>query len=104
MGMLCHLAALSKYVGIPFGNIIGPLIIWLIKREEMPFVNEEGKESLNFQISMTIYMIVSALFCLIGLPLIFVLIIVDIIYVVLAAVKASSGQSYKYPLTIRFIQ
>lgn len=52
-GMVCHLAALAGYL-FPFGNIIGPLIVWLIKKEEMPFVADQGKESLNFQITMAI--------------------------------------------------
>jgi hypothetical protein len=53
--MGCHLAALALYIGIPFGNIFGPLIIWLIKKDEIPLVDEQGKESLNFQISLILY-------------------------------------------------
>jgi len=53
--MGCHLAVLAVYMGIPFGNILGPLIIWLVKKDEFPLVDEQGKESLNFQISMLIY-------------------------------------------------
>lgn len=60
-GMLCHLTALLGIIGIPFGNIVGPLIIWLLKKNVYPFVNEQGKESLNFQISMTIYALAAAL-------------------------------------------
>jgi uncharacterized Tic20 family protein len=46
-GMFCHLIAFSGYV-VPFGSVLGPLIIWLIKKDEMPFVDDQGKESLNF--------------------------------------------------------
>ena len=53
--MMCHLSALAMYVLPTLGNIIGPLIVWLIKREESSFIDEHGKESLNFQISVTIY-------------------------------------------------
>ena len=60
-GMLCHLSALSVFIGIPFGNILGPLIVWLLKREEDPFIDEQGRESLNFQISMSIYFFCSAI-------------------------------------------
>ena len=63
--MLCHLTALLGIIGIPFGNIVGPLIIWLLKKNVYPFVNEQGKESLNFQISMTIYALAAALLILI---------------------------------------
>ena len=61
--MLCHLSTFAGMVGIPFGNILGPLIIWLIKKDEYPFVDDQGKEALNFQISMTVYLIVSVLLC-----------------------------------------
>ena len=53
-GMFCHLSALAGYIGIPFGNIIGPLIIWMVKKEQFKFVDDQGKESLNFQITITI--------------------------------------------------
>jgi uncharacterized Tic20 family protein len=104
-GMLCHLSALAMFLGIPFGNIIGPLIIWLVKKEEYPFVDAQGKESLNFQISMTIYMAVSGILCIIaiGLVFLFALLIVELVFVILASVKVSEGESYKYPFTIRLI-
>lgn len=105
-GMLCHVTALSAFIGIPFGNIIGPLIIWLIKKEEFSFVDEQGKESLNFQISMTIYSIISAILCLvfIGFLLLIVVIIADIVLVIMATVKTSRGEGYTYPFTIRLIK
>ncbi len=104
--MFCHLSALSCYIGIPFGNIIGPLIIWLIKKDEMPFVDEQGKEALNFQISMTIYAIVSVflIFAIVGFFLLFAVAIINLIFVISAAVKASKGESYRYPLAIRFLK
>ncbi len=105
-GMLSHLSALSVYIGIPFGNLLGPLIIWLIKKEEFPFVDEQGRESLNFQISMTIYGIVAGFLCLIfiGFVLLAALVIADIVFVIIASVKASEGVSYQYPFTIRLIK
>ncbi|MEW6113824.1 MAG: DUF4870 domain-containing protein, partial [Thermodesulfobacteriota bacterium] len=54
-GMLCHLSALLGLVLISFGHILGPLVVWLFKKNDDPFIDEQGKESLNFQISMTIY-------------------------------------------------
>lgn len=105
MGMFCHLASFVGYF-IPFGNILGPLVLWLIKRDTMPFVESEGKESVNFQISMTIYILVSAvlLFFCIGLPMIIALAVFDIVVVIMACMEASNGRPYKYPICIRFIQ
>lgn len=106
MGMLCHLLALAGFVGVPFGNIIGPLILWLIKKEEMPFVDDQGKESLNFQITM----ILISLFCFvlifigIGVILLIALGIFDLIMIVIATVKANSGIAYRYPFAIRLLK
>lgn len=104
-GMACHLAALAGWF-IPFGWILGPLVVWLIKRNEFPFVDEQGKEALNFHISMIIYAIVAVILCLvlIGFLLLLALAIFQIVLVIIAAVKASNGEHYRYPLTIRFIR
>lgn len=103
--MFCHLGALLGYM-VPFANIIAPLIIWLIKREESLLIEDHGKESLNFQISICIYCIVSLFLTLIiiGLILLFGLVIFNLVMVIIAAVKANSGERYRYPLTIRFIR
>ncbi len=103
-GMLCHLSALAGFI-FPLGNIIGPLIIWLLKREEHPWVDKHGKESLNFQISMTIYLFVSALmiFILIGIFFLVALGIINIIFIIIGSVKANNGEDFVYPLAIRFI-
>ena len=105
-GMFCHLAALAAFVGIPLGNVIGPLVVWLIKKDEFPFVNEQGKESLNFQISMSIYALVCfpLMFVLIGIPLLIAVVIADLVLVIMAALKAYEGIAYRYPLTIRLIK
>jgi uncharacterized Tic20 family protein len=104
--MGCHLAALSGFI-IPFGNIVGPLVIWLIKRGEMPQVEEHGKESLNFQITVTIAVMlcIPLMFVLIGIPLLFLVGIGALILTIMAAVKVSNGDySYRYPLTIRLLK
>jgi uncharacterized Tic20 family protein len=105
-GMLCHLTALAGFIGIPFGHILGPLVVWLLKKNDYPSVDEQGKESLNFQISLSIYGIISALliFVMVGIFLLIVLILADLILVIVASVKTSNGESYRYPLTIRFIK
>ena len=103
--MLCHIGAFAGYI-IPFGHIIAPLVIWLIKKDESPFVDDQGKESLNFQISMSIYAIIAALLTLvvIGVVLLIAVVIFDVIMVIIAAVRANSGERYRYPLCMRFIK
>jgi uncharacterized protein len=104
-GMLCHLSALSGFL-IPFGNILGPLICWLVKKDTDSFIDEEGKESLNFQISMMIYGIISGILTLIliGFLMLIAIAILEIVYVIIASIKANEGKNYRYPLTIRFIK
>lgn len=111
--MLCHLSALAGFVLPGAGHIVGPLIVWLLKRDEIPEVDPHGKESLNFQISMLIYTIALGVICfilmfvLIGfllLPLFGVLYLLDIVLVIIASIKANEGQLYRYPLTIRLLK
>jgi uncharacterized protein len=104
-GMLCHLVAFSGYI-IPLGNVIGPLVIWLIKKDEMPLVDDQGKESLNFQLTMLIAFIISFILCLvfIGFLLLGALIIFEIVVLIMASIKANDGVKYRYPFAIRFIK
>jgi len=104
-GMLSHLLALIGYIAIPFGNIIAPMVIWLVKKDESQFVADQAKESLNFQISLTIYAIASGilLFLLIGFLLLPIIYIGGIVLTIIATIKANEGQYYRYPLTIRLI-
>lgn len=101
----CHLGAFSGYF-FPFAHIIVPLVLWLIKKDEMPLVNDQGKESLNFQISMTLYYILSTILiiALIGVLLLIALSVFNLIVVIIASVKANKGEKYRYPLCIRFIR
>ena len=102
--MFAHLATFSGHV-IPFGHIAGPLLIWCLKKDEMPFVNNQGKEALNFQITVTLYFIIAALLCLIaiGIVLLPVIWLFDVIVTIVAAVKANEGVAFRYPLSFRFI-
>ena len=104
-GMFCHLVVFLGFI-IPFASIIGPLVIWIIKRDEMPFVDDQGKESLNFQITIMLAMIASGLlmFVLVGFVLIAVVVIFQFIVVIIASIKANEGVYYRYPLSIRFIK
>jgi uncharacterized Tic20 family protein len=111
--VLCHASSFLGFFVPVVGHVLGPLIVWLLKRDESAEVNEHGKESLNFQISMFIYTsvlgVVTAilLLVLIGfllLPLFAILFVADVVLVIIASLKASEGQLYRYPLTIRLIK
>ncbi|MGE4544492.1 MAG: DUF4870 domain-containing protein [Pedobacter sp.] len=101
---LCHLAGLAGYLFSPLGFILGPLIIWLIKRTDDAEVDRHGKEALNFQISMLIYglAVTPLVFLVIGIPLLIFLAIFDFIMIIVAAVRCRNGQPVRYPLTIHF--
>lgn len=103
--MACHLAAFAGYV-IPFGHVIGPLVVWLIKREELPLVRDQGREALNFQISITIYAAVSVLlvFVVIGVPMLIAVGLFNIVMIIIASLAANSGQAYRYPLCLRLVR
>jgi uncharacterized Tic20 family protein len=103
--VLCHASALAGLFFHFFGHLLGPLIVWLIKRGDSPEIDAAGKESLNFQISMLIYDIVAGILCLvlIGIPILIALWILNTIFVIIASVKTSQGEFYRYPLTIRLI-
>jgi uncharacterized Tic20 family protein len=104
--MLAHLTPLVGYTLIPLGNIIAPLIIWLAKKDQSWFIDDQAKESLNFQLSMLIYALISVvlMLVLIGIVLIIILYVFGIVMVIVAAVKANAGVQYRYPITIRFIK
>ncbi|MDP0490500.1 MAG: DUF4870 domain-containing protein [Verrucomicrobiota bacterium JB023] len=108
MGMLCHLLGLLT-------GFLGPLILWLVKKDESAFVNAHGKESLNFAISVAIYAIVFvSILSVVGIvtfglgfiflmPLWAAFMIAVLIFQIQACVAANKGEMYRYPLTIRLI-
>ncbi len=102
--MFCHLASFTGAI-IPFGNVIGPLILWSMKKDYSELVDREGKKSINFQISMSIYIFVSAIlvFTGIGILLLIGLALLNLIFVILAIVKTLNGENYQYPLSIKFL-
>ena len=104
--ILCHASALlGVFVHFP-GHLLGPLIVWLAKRDDSPEIDAHGKESLNFQISMLIYNVVAAVLCLvlIGFALLLILHILNLVLVIVASIQASEGKLYRYPITIRLIK
>ena len=104
-GMLCHLAGLTTYLGIPLGNIIAPLVIWLLKKDTIPLVNEQGRESVNFNISYTLYALVAGVLCyvVVGFVVLPVVIVAHIVLAIRATMKANRGESVHYPFSLRFI-
>jgi uncharacterized Tic20 family protein len=110
--MLCHLSALAGFV-IPFGHILGPLIVWQIKKNEIPSVDIHGKASLNFQITVTIAVFVgafaAAILAFIGIgflliPLVMLLGLAGLILAIIAGIKASNGEDYKYPYSFELVK
>jgi uncharacterized protein len=112
-GLAAHLSAfLGAWVGLAF---LGPLVVWLIKRDDHPFVDHHGKEALNFNISVLLYGVIGVVIAIpVGLltlglgliPLVLVgvaLVVVWVVFPILAAIKAANGEGYRYPITIRFV-
>lgn len=116
---MTHLSALAGLI-VPLGNILGPLIVWLVKKDESRFVDHQGKEAMNFQITMAIVvllagvvMIFGAVFSviLIGIPFLvlgmlamMVFALIAFVFAIIGGVKANEGVWYRYPMTWRFIQ
>ena len=112
-GMFAHLSALLGLFTGGLGAIIGPLVIWLIKKDTMPFVDDQGKEALNFNITVAIAM---AVLLFIGTVLMFILIgilfylvalalgIGWLVFTIIGTIKASNGEAYRYPFTLRLIK
>ncbi|MCB9296259.1 MAG: DUF4870 domain-containing protein [Lewinellaceae bacterium] len=100
-----HLGFLAGLV-VPFGNIVTPLVIWLVFKDRSSYVDYHGKEALNFQITVTIALIASAILILllIGIFLLVGVALLALVLSIVAAVKANNGEYYEYPFTIRFIR
>lgn len=103
--MTAHLSAFVGYF-FPFGNILGPLVVWIAKRDTSEFVEDQARESLNAQISVTIYLAVAAVLCLIliGIPIFFGLLLANVVLIIVAAIKANDGFRYRYPLIFRLVK
>ena len=110
--MLCHLSALAGFV-IPFGQLLGPLIVWQIKKNEIPSVDVHGKAALNFQITVTIAAFVAAaavvvlhFFCIgfLFVPVVGLIILAGVIFAIIAGIKANNGEDYKYPWSLELVK
>ena len=105
LAVLLQLLGFAGFV-FPFGNIVAPLVLWLVKRADSPLLDRTGKEVVNFQISYTIYVAVAGVLCfvLVGFLILPGIFILWVVFMVIAAVKTSNGEVYQYPLTIRLLQ
>jgi uncharacterized protein len=104
-GAGCHLAALTG-LATGIGFVLGPLIVWLYKKDESGFVSDQGKEALNFQLTMLLAAIASCFFVLVGIGILFliVLAILNFVCIIMGAIKASEGVTYRYPFNLRLIK
>lgn len=102
--MYCHLGSLAGVIFPPF-HIIATLVLWLAKRDESEFVNQQGKEALNFQISILIlYMLaIFLVFFIIGIPLLIALGIYNIVIPIIAIIKVNEGVEYRYPFRMKIV-
>jgi len=103
--MLCHLSALAGFV-VPFGSLLGPFLVWQLKKNEFPSVDAHGKQALNFQLSCLIYALFAAIliFVLIGLPLLIAVGVFNVVCILLATIRVNNGQAWHYPLAITFFR
>jgi uncharacterized Tic20 family protein len=111
--MLCHLSALAGFIGVPLGNVLGPLLVWQIKKNESPSVDAHGKAALNFQLTVLIGLFVSIIagvvlsFICIGYVFFLVAMLIGLaalIFPIIAGIKANNGEDYKYPYCIEFVK
>ncbi|MGA3284319.1 MAG: DUF4870 domain-containing protein [Verrucomicrobiota bacterium] len=110
--MLCHLSALAGFI-IPFGNMLGPLLVWQIKKNEIPSVNVHGKAALNFQITVTlaafigvVVAVILSFFCVgfLLIPLVVLIGLAGLVFAIIAGIKANNGEDYKYPFSLNLVK
>ena len=101
-----HLAGLSSYIGIPLGHVLVPLVMWIMKHRESAYIDQQGREVLNFQLTITFYLIFSyiLIFILIGFVFVALVVGLHIIATIMAAVKIYHGEDFRYPVTFRVIR
>lgn len=104
--MLCHYASFCWFFAPLIGNVLGPLIVWQLKKDMDPFVDQQGKEALNFQITYSIAMMVCGVLAwvFIGFSLMALVSLVALVLVVIAGIRANAGEAYCYPLCIRLVK
>ncbi|GEP45412.1 orotate phosphoribosyltransferase [Brevifollis gellanilyticus] len=105
MAMICHLLFFAGFI-IPFGNVLGPLVLWLIKKDTMPFVDDQGKEVLNFQITLVIVGAICFITSFLILPLLvgLAVFIAAVVFAIIGTIKSNEGVAYRYPYILRLIK
>lgn len=100
----CNLAMLAHLLGI-FTGFVGPLVLWLVKKNEPGFVADESREALNFQVTIALALAASALLgvLLIGMLLMPLIFVANFIFCLLAALSAAKGKAYRYPFSLRLV-
>ncbi|MCA8956036.1 MAG: DUF4870 domain-containing protein [Planctomycetes bacterium] len=101
-----HLAGLSHYlIPVPGAGVVLPLILWQVKKDDSAFLDQQGREALNFQISILIYVVVSAIlvFALVGIVLLPAVLLFQLVACVMAAIRANEGRVFRYPLCLRLV-
>lgn len=111
-GMVIHLSALAAYVLPAFGAVLGPLVAWLMLKDRSAYADDQGKEALNFQLSLLIVsagliifgIVTFGLGFLVTLPLLGAVAVVQIVFIVLATIASSKGETYRYPWSIKLVK
>lgn len=103
--MILHLSLFAGHL-VPLGGIIAPIVIWQTKKDEMPAIDEHGKNAVNWIISVIIYALICVplIFVIVGIPLLIILAILNVVFPIIAAIKANEGQVWKYPMAISFFK
>ncbi|WP_455232715.1 DUF4870 domain-containing protein [Geopseudomonas aromaticivorans] len=103
--MLCHYAAFAWFLAPMIGNVIGPLVVWQLKRESDPYVDAQGKEALNFQITLSLALMVCGVLAwiLIGFPLMVLVSVVGLVLTIIGGIKANEGKPWRYPFCLRLL-
>lgn len=104
-GMLLHFSVFAGYI-LPLAGLIAPILIWQLKKNDSPVMDAHGKNAVNFLISMFLYGFIAVLlsFVLIGIPILFVLAVIGVVFPIMAGIKANNGEVWKYPLMLEIIK
>lgn len=104
--MLCHYAAFFWFLMPMVGNVLGPLLVWQLKKDSDPFIDDQGREAFNFQLTYSLWMIICGIlgWILIGFALAALVNLVSLVLVVIAGIRANEGRAYRYPLNWRFVR
>ena len=111
-GMVIHLSPLAAYVLPALGSLIGPLIAWLVLKDRSQYADHQGKEALNFQLTLWAVALAAGMVCVFTLglgvlllwPVFLVIPVVQVVFAIIATVASNNGETYRYPLSIRFIK